>query len=71
LTISLPDDVEAAIKERARAAGTSVSAYVAKVLTQDAAPLQWPMSLLDVLDSGLGDLEVADDPPPDDAGVIR
>jgi predicted transcriptional regulator len=66
ITIYLPDELEAAIKREARAAETSVSAYVARALTRKADPRRWPKSLLDVLDRGRGDLEVPDDPPPED-----
>jgi hypothetical protein len=70
LTIYLPDEIEAAVKKSARAADTSVSAYVAKVLTRDAVPPRWPNALLDVLDRGSGDIEVPDDPPPEDVDGV-
>jgi hypothetical protein len=67
LTIYLPDEVEAAIRKNARAADTSVSAYVARILARETSPPKWPKALLDVLDQGSADLEVPDDPPPEDA----
>jgi hypothetical protein len=66
LTIYLPDEVEAAVKKRARAADASVSAYVAGVLSREVLPPRWPKALLDVLDAGSADIEVPDDPAPED-----
>jgi hypothetical protein len=58
------------VKKGARAAETSVSAYIAGVLTRSAVPPKWPKALLDVLDAGSGDIEEPDDPPPEDVDGV-
>jgi hypothetical protein len=40
-------------------------------LAREVAPPEWPSALLSVLDEGRGDIEVPDDPPPEDVELLE
>ena len=71
VTVYLPDRVAMAVKQRAKRAGKSLSAWLAELLEREAVTRKWPRSLLDVLDHGRGDLIVPDDPPAEDPEPLR
>lgn len=66
VTLYLPDELEAQARQRAKDSGRSLSGYLTALLARDVAPRDWPKSLLSVLDEGGGDIEIPDDPPPED-----
>lgn len=71
VTLYLPDALEAVARERAREAGKSLSGYLASLLAREVAPPEWSTALLSVLNEGSGDIEVPEDPPPDDVEALE
>ncbi len=71
VTLYLPDALEAVARERAQEAGKSLSGYLASLLAREVAPPEWCTALLSVLNEGNGDIEVPEDPPPDDVEALE
>lgn len=71
VTLYLPDRLEALARRRAQEAGKSLSGYLAALLAREVAPPEWPPALLGVLDEGEGDIQVPDDPPPEDMETLE
>lgn len=71
VTLYLPDPLVALARQRAREAGKSLSGYLAALLAREVAPPQWSAGLLSVLDEGSGDIEIPDDPPPEDVEALE
>lgn len=66
LTIYLPDATEKSVKDAARRAKKSVSAYLAGLAGRKLPPARWPKNYAKVLGSWEGRFPELDDPPPDD-----
>jgi hypothetical protein len=66
VTLYLPDALEAEARKRAREGGKSLSGYLTALLAREVAPREWPSQLLRLFEEGTGDIEVPDDPPPED-----
>jgi hypothetical protein len=71
VTLYLPDALEAEARKRAQESGKSLSGYLTALLAREVAPPEWPSALLSVLDEGSGDIEVPDDPPPEDVDSLE
>lgn len=67
LTIYLPEDVEKALRRRARVAKKSLSAYVVDLARgPDKKTTGWPKGFAKLAGSWEGDFPIPDDPPPDE-----
>ena len=69
LTIYLPDDVEKKVRQDARRAKKSVSAFIADLATSKKARLTdaaWARQVAKIYGSWLGDFPELEDPPPDE-----
>ncbi len=69
LTIYLPDDVEKKVRQEARRAKKSVSAFIADLATKKKAQLSdaaWAREVGKLYGSWLGPFPAIDDPPPDE-----
>ena len=69
LTIYLPDDVEKKVRQDARRAKKSVSAFLADLATQKKPRLTdaaWARAVAKTCGSWVGDFPEIDDPPPDE-----
>ena len=71
VTLYLPDPLEAQARKRAEAAGKSLSGYLTALLAREVAPPEWSAALLSVLNEGEGDIEVPEDPSPEEAEVLE
>jgi hypothetical protein len=66
LTIYLPDDLERALRKRAKRSGQSLSSVVADLARREFRPDGWPSEFEDLFGSWEGELPEPDDPPPDE-----
>jgi len=66
ITLYLADELALQIRAEAKKAKTSVSAYMAGLVTSKLSPRGWPPEFLAVLGTWEGDFPEPDDPPPDE-----
>jgi hypothetical protein len=64
VTIYLPDELESAIRKKAKRAKKSLSAYIADLASKSVAPRQWPKGFDDLYGSWCGPPPEIEDPPP-------
>jgi hypothetical protein len=69
VTIYLADQVAKQARKRAKKDKRSLSSWVSDLIKRETGE-QWPSALIDVLESGSGDLVEPDDPPPEDIEPI-
>lgn len=65
LTLYIPDDLEADLREGARRAGKSVSAYVVDLTRRSLRPACWPEGFAELGGSWEGEFPAIQDPPPE------
>jgi hypothetical protein len=66
VTIYLPDEILSEIRRKAGQAKKSLSAFVNEILVREMEHEAWPRALVELLDSGDGDLLEPEDLPPED-----
>jgi len=69
VTIYLPDEVAKQARQHAKKERRSLSSWVSELVKRETGE-EWPSTLIDVLESGSGDLVEPDDPPPEDLEAI-
>lgn len=65
ITIYVPKDLEAKIRERAATEGKSISAFMAALAAEVVEPDAWSQAFLELYGSWEGELEEPVDPPPE------
>ncbi len=65
VTIYIPDDLELALKQRAKRSGKSLSSVVAELARKELRPAGWG-DFEDLFGSWEGDFPQPEDPPPDE-----
>jgi hypothetical protein len=70
VTIYLPDELERRVKQAARKAHKSVSAYIAELASKTMAQGRWPEGFADLYGSWEGAFpEIEDEPPSEPRGM--
>lgn len=71
LSLYLPNDLVAKLRQESKRARESLSAHVTRLLRGEPAASQWPKSFRDVLGSWKGEFPEPVDPPPQDVRLDR
>ena len=71
VTLYLPDDLAQRIREEAKKAHKSISAYMTELAIRKLTPSQWPEGFADLYASWHGDFPVPEDLPPDDVEPVE
>lgn len=70
ITIYVPDDVARRLRQAARRAKKSLSAYLTELASGRLEPRAWPKSFLELEGSCRGTLKAPQDLPPDEPGQL-